>query len=64
VHPSLQFEYHCVLFVSQAYSYVIGFSRVSTSGSQDGLETYQRLVLVSSWQKLSTSWSRPFMSCA
>jgi len=28
------------------------------------LETYQRLVSVSSREKLSTSWSQPFTSCA
>jgi len=31
---------------------------VSTSRSRDGLETYQRIVSVSSREKLSTSWSR------
>jgi len=34
------------------------------SRSQDGLETYQCLVSVSSREKLSTSRSRPFMSRA
>jgi len=34
---------------------------VSTSRSRDGLETYQRLVSVSSREKLSTSRSRPFI---
>ena len=35
-----------------------GASSVSTSRSRDGLETYQRLVSVSSREKLSTSLSR------